>query len=220
MEIGQVKPAIGDFEYTIHDKNGIVGVKDGNKFPISQEDWRKAHPLHRDSGCKECTFIDSKNRVPLSGFALRLRTSGYMTMSFARILVVTILVLISLGTLFSGSILRGILGLLMSGGLHLLLRSLAKREDSIKKLGRYSLPDWAGHATWYGFICQKCGEESRDYVHGYAYLICEHCKERTYVKGRRFYKNDGRPYKSLLARIQGAYCSYQRLRTFKKALKP
>ena len=52
------KPAVGDFEYTIHDTGGIVGVdKEGNKHPVSKEEWQKAYPEHRNAGCTECTFV-------------------------------------------------------------------------------------------------------------------------------------------------------------------
>ena len=42
-----------DYEYTVHDKDGIKAVKvlsDGTKqeVPVSKEDWGKAHPKHRD----------------------------------------------------------------------------------------------------------------------------------------------------------------------------
>ncbi|MBI2674197.1 MAG: hypothetical protein HYX22_00455 [Candidatus Yanofskybacteria bacterium] len=49
---------VNDFEYTVHDFNGIVGVdKEGNKHPISEEEWQKAHPEHKNIECKECAFV-------------------------------------------------------------------------------------------------------------------------------------------------------------------
>ncbi len=45
------------FDYTVIDSKGIRGVKDGKETPISAEEWEKAHPEHRNTGCKECTFV-------------------------------------------------------------------------------------------------------------------------------------------------------------------
>lgn len=50
-------PDLKDFDHTIHDSRGIVGVKDGVEYPVSEEDWKKAHPEHRNVDCKECTFV-------------------------------------------------------------------------------------------------------------------------------------------------------------------
>lgn len=46
-----------DYDYTIMDKNGIRGVKDGKEFPISEEEWQRMHPEHRNMDCKECIFV-------------------------------------------------------------------------------------------------------------------------------------------------------------------
>ena len=49
-----------DYDHTIHDINGIVGVKDGVKYPINKEDWNRENPHkeHRDSECRECSFVN------------------------------------------------------------------------------------------------------------------------------------------------------------------
>lgn len=38
-----------DYDYTVRDADGIVGVKDGVKYPISKEDWGRENPSHRTS---------------------------------------------------------------------------------------------------------------------------------------------------------------------------
>lgn len=45
------------YDYVGFDSRGITGFKDGKEFPISEEDWKKAHPEHRNTECKECTFV-------------------------------------------------------------------------------------------------------------------------------------------------------------------
>lgn len=56
-------PASGEFEYTVHDSRGIVGVKDGREYPISEEEWQKAHPEHRNTECKECVFVQDEKTL-------------------------------------------------------------------------------------------------------------------------------------------------------------
>ena len=56
-------PAVKDFEYTIRDSNGIRGFKDGKEYTISEVDYKKAHPLHQDSGCKECDFASNLDTI-------------------------------------------------------------------------------------------------------------------------------------------------------------
>jgi hypothetical protein len=54
-----MNPAVSlpDYDYTIIDTKGRRGVKDGKEFPITEEEWQKAHPEHRTTGCTECTFV-------------------------------------------------------------------------------------------------------------------------------------------------------------------
>ena len=52
-------PRLEDFDHTTHDSRGIVGVKDGVEYSISEEEWKKAHPEHRNTECKECTFASN-----------------------------------------------------------------------------------------------------------------------------------------------------------------
>ena len=56
-------PDLKDFDYTIHDSRGIVGVKDDIEYPVSKEEWQKAHPEHRNVGCKECAFVQDKDTL-------------------------------------------------------------------------------------------------------------------------------------------------------------
>ena len=54
-----------DYDYTIHDANGVAGVKDGKQYPISKEDWERENPHreHRDSVCTECNFVRDKETL-------------------------------------------------------------------------------------------------------------------------------------------------------------
>lgn len=54
---------IKDFEYFVSDSNGRKGFKDGKEYPISEEDWQKANPKHRDIECVECTFVSDKETL-------------------------------------------------------------------------------------------------------------------------------------------------------------
>ena len=62
MENGQ---SIQDFEYTIHDAKGIRGVKDGKEYPITEEEYRRKNPYHRDVRCTECNFVQDKETLLL-----------------------------------------------------------------------------------------------------------------------------------------------------------
>lgn len=46
-----------DYDYIVLDSKGRRGVKDGKEYPITEEDWQRAHPEHRNTECKECTFV-------------------------------------------------------------------------------------------------------------------------------------------------------------------
>src|SRR3989344_3536441 len=48
---------LNDFEYTISDSDGFRGVKDGKEYPITEEEWQRIHPEHRNTECKECAFV-------------------------------------------------------------------------------------------------------------------------------------------------------------------
>ncbi len=47
---------VTEYDYTILDKDGHRGVKDGKEFPISDEEWQRTHSEHRNVDCKECAF--------------------------------------------------------------------------------------------------------------------------------------------------------------------
>lgn len=55
--------ALSDYDYVIYDSDGRRGVKDGKEYPITEEEWRKAHPEHKNSGCKECSFVSDKETI-------------------------------------------------------------------------------------------------------------------------------------------------------------
>ncbi|HUO75813.1 MAG TPA: hypothetical protein VMU12_02795 [Candidatus Paceibacterota bacterium] len=77
------------------------------------------------------------------------------------------------------------------------LRSLAgfyDLEETIIPLGRFTLPRWNGHATFWLFTCGDCQQQSVDYLHGYRlYLKCQHCGANLRVIGERFYEEAGLP---------------------------
>lgn len=54
-----------DYDFTIHDANGVVGVKDGVEHIIKKDDWDRENPHieHRDSGCTECRFVQDKETI-------------------------------------------------------------------------------------------------------------------------------------------------------------
>ena len=54
--------------YTIFDSTGITRVetdKDGTKkeYKITEDEWRKAHPEHRNSGCQDCKFVQDRETL-------------------------------------------------------------------------------------------------------------------------------------------------------------
>lgn len=49
---------LDDFDHVIHNSDGIRGVKDGKELPISEDDWRRMRPEHRDAGCTKCIFAN------------------------------------------------------------------------------------------------------------------------------------------------------------------
>lgn len=69
-------------------------------------------------------------------------------------------------------------------------------EDHVISLGRFTMPEWSGHAMWYLFHCLECETFSIDYLHGYShsghlFLRCDECKQRWIVKKERFYHDNG-----------------------------
>ena len=54
---------VSDYDYTIFDSNGIRIVKNGIEYPITEEEWRKANPEHKDVGCKECIIAQTKEEI-------------------------------------------------------------------------------------------------------------------------------------------------------------
>jgi len=53
------------FDYTVVDSRGIRGVKDGKEFPITEEEYRRKNPYHKDIGCTECSFVQDKETLLL-----------------------------------------------------------------------------------------------------------------------------------------------------------
>lgn len=136
-------PDLKDFDHTIHDSRGIVGVKDGIEYPVSKEEWQKAHPEHRNTDCKECTFA-----------------------------------------LDAASILS----------FHVPKEVRDKANHEPKFIGKFTMPGWTGHSSFYLFMCEFSGTIVVDYPHGYTtmgscYLNCV-CGNRLLLKKREDYERD------------------------------
>lgn len=58
-------PNIPDFEYTILDHKGRRGIKDGKEYLITEEEYRKNNPFHKDTDCKECIFAPTDEDIIL-----------------------------------------------------------------------------------------------------------------------------------------------------------
>lgn len=52
--------SLNDFDHVIHDSDGIRGVRNGKESPISEEEWKRANPEHKDVGCTQCTFAKDR----------------------------------------------------------------------------------------------------------------------------------------------------------------
>jgi hypothetical protein len=139
-------PSMKDFDYTVFDSSGIKGVKDGKEYPISKEEWDKAHPEHKNIECAECSFVQDKE---------------------------TLLTFI-------------------------ISRELKEQAGSIPKfVGKFSMPGWVGHSSFYVFRCQECKSITVDYPHGYRgdcmFVRCGDCSYEIVLNPRKFraiYKRD------------------------------
>lgn len=137
-------PDLKDFDHTIHDSRGIVGVKDGVEYPVSEEDWKKAHPEHRNTECKECIFV--------------LDTSTILSFHVPKE-----------------------------------VRDKANHEP--KFIGKFTMPGWTGHSSFYLFKCIDCENVCVDYPHGYTswgscYLTCAKCGSGPILKKKEYYERD------------------------------
>lgn len=63
MESTGSTPKFSEFDYIVMDSNGIVGVKGEERVSITREEWDRAHPEHRNTDCKECTFVQDKESL-------------------------------------------------------------------------------------------------------------------------------------------------------------
>ncbi len=76
-----------------------------------------------------------------------------------------------------------------------ILLRITRRLDLIVSLGKFTLPGWPSHATWYLFECGSCGTIQKNYPqrytdHGFVKLPCEGCGAYYALAQRRFYEND------------------------------
>lgn len=134
-----------DYDYTIHDAEGVVGVKDGVKHKISKKDWDRENPHieHRNSGCTECTFVQDKE------------------------------------TLFVFIVPRD-------------LKEKATNDPLF--FGKFTMPGWTGHSSFYLFRCKYDGTVVIDYPHGYTsmgscYLRCS-CGAKLILTKKEDYDRD------------------------------
>lgn len=148
--------------------------------------------------CPKCTLLSSridilnKNRDKI----LSTRRSQ-MLMMLQKVLAVIgslYVAAVSVGLMIGDSFFVGLGVLALAFLIFVSLDALLDPEDTIKELGRYTLPGFSGHMMWYGFICCNCGGINCDYIHGHdAYITCQLCGSNIYVHSKRFYTNDGRP---------------------------
>lgn len=52
-----------DYDYIISDSNGHRKVKDGKEYPMTEEEWRRENPEHKDTGCEECSFASNQETI-------------------------------------------------------------------------------------------------------------------------------------------------------------
>ncbi len=119
---------LDDFDHVVLDANGIRGVKDDNIHLISEEEWRRMNPEHKDVGCAECTFAKDQEDM--------------------------------LDNLVS-----------------------KKQKDKadqgrVVSVGKFTMPGWSGHLSFYLFRCPSCQEMVVNYPHGMGkYVNCLKCRE-------------------------------------------
>ncbi len=49
--------------YYIFDSKGCRKVVDGKEYPITEEEYRRENPYHKDVGCTECSFVQDKETL-------------------------------------------------------------------------------------------------------------------------------------------------------------
>lgn len=54
---------LDDFDHVVYDSEGSRGVKDGKIHLISEEEWRRMNPKHKDVGCTKCTFAKDEDDI-------------------------------------------------------------------------------------------------------------------------------------------------------------
>ncbi|MBI2064610.1 MAG: hypothetical protein HYT62_00985 [Candidatus Yanofskybacteria bacterium] len=59
----------------ILDSGGRRVVRGGKEYPMSEEEYRKLFPLHRDTGCKDCTHVNSEKDILLYFVARETRAN-------------------------------------------------------------------------------------------------------------------------------------------------
>lgn len=157
--------------------------------------------------CSKCTLVENENMVAVANLSKMQNLLTIQAVARIKRMVSVIfqivLAAVSVALLSEGSIREGVLMLLLTCFAHFAFEYLTNIEDTIIELGVYTLPGFAGHMMWYGFICTDCGEESWDYVHGHdAYMICRSCKVNLHVISSRFYTNDDRPAPSVWRQLR------------------
>ena len=135
--------SISDYDYTVVDSRGIRGVKDGKEFPITEEEYRRKNPYHKDIGCTECSFVQDKETLLLWVISREAKEKATSKPSF---------------------------------------------------IGKFTMPDWTGHSSFYLFRCKHNGTVVVDYPHGYTtlgscYLRCV-CGAKIILTNKEDYERD------------------------------
>lgn len=66
----------------IVDSKGRRVIRGGKEHPLSDEDFRKLYPVHKDSGCQDCIFVQDKQTLLTFIVPRQLKTGATKRPSF------------------------------------------------------------------------------------------------------------------------------------------
>ncbi len=132
-----------DYDYIISDANGRRKVVGDKEFPITEEEYRRENPYHKDSGCTECSFVQDKETLLLWVISREAKE---------------------------------------------------KATPEPSSIGKFTMPGWTGHSSFYLFRCEYDGTVVVDYAHGYTtfgscYLRCA-CGAKLILTKKEDYERD------------------------------
>ena len=94
-------------------------------------------------------------------------------------------------------------------------RELRERaNEKLQFVGKFTMPGWVGHSSFYLFRCHECGNVGVDYPHGYRgeflYIRCDVCRYEIILSPSRYrdiYERDQVfvPTRNLLKLISSLY---------------